>query len=275
MAVLDDGDPRVIDGIAAHHRDAAAFIRALGFDEVDLLGFSLGGAVAQLVALQEPGLVRRMILAGTGPRGGGGIDEITKVAVNAYLKAALTLSDARNFLFFPRTAEGKHAAKDYLARLKERTADRDKRISVQARRAQPKAIRAAGLSEPAAGPRAPPRAPARPRRPGAGSRRSAAGRGCPVPAPGEPSRAGPRAGRREKCPRSGGPGSSSLLATIERRFSGGGASGRLPQARWWPAARGPWCGLWWGRLRGAVGCRVGTFRHVGGTWSRGMGCVAS
>lgn len=173
MAVLDDWDPRVVDGIAAHHRviafdnrgvggsggsvpftiedmgrDAIAFIRALDLDEVDLLGFSLGGAVAQMVALQEPGLVRRMILAGTGPRGGGGIDEITKVAVNAYLKAALTLSDARAFLFFPRTTEGKRAAKDYLARLKERTADRDKRISVQARRAQLKAIRAAGLSEP-------------------------------------------------------------------------------------------------------------------------------
>ena len=68
--------------------------------------------------------------------------------MNAYLKAALTLSDARAFLFFPRTTEGKRAAKDYLARLKERTADRDKRISVQARRAQLKAIRAAGLSEP-------------------------------------------------------------------------------------------------------------------------------
>ncbi|MDQ7809046.1 alpha/beta hydrolase [Amycolatopsis sp. A133] len=173
MAVLDDWDPRLIDGIAAHHRviafdnrgvgasggsvpstleemgrDAVAFIRALGFEKVDLLGFSLGGGVAQMVALQAPGLVRRMILAGTGPRGGGGIDEITKVAVKAYLKAALTLSDARKFLFFPRAAEGKRAAKDYLARLKERTTDRDKRISVQARRAQLKAIRAAGLSDP-------------------------------------------------------------------------------------------------------------------------------
>lgn len=173
MAVLDDWDPRVIDGIAAHHRvitfdnrgvgasggsvpltveemgrDAVAFIRALGYDKVDLLGFSLGGGVAQMVALQAPDLVRRMILAGTGPRGGGGIDEITKVAVAAYVKAALTLSDPKNFLFFPRTPEGKGAAKDYLDRLKERTEDRDKRISLQARRGQLKAIRAAGLSKP-------------------------------------------------------------------------------------------------------------------------------
>ena len=172
-AVLDDWDPRIIDGIAAHHRviafdnrgvggtgssvphtveqmgaDAIAFIRALGLERVDLFGFSLGGGVAQMVALQAPELVRRMILAGTGPRGGGGIDQITKIAVIAYLKAGLTLSDPRNFLFFPRTAEGKRAASDYFNRLKERTHNRDKRISMQARVAQLKAIRHAGQSQP-------------------------------------------------------------------------------------------------------------------------------
>jgi pimeloyl-ACP methyl ester carboxylesterase len=173
MAVLDDWDPRVIDGIAAQRRviafdnrgvgasggsvphtieemgrDAIAFIRALGHDKVDLLGFSLGGGVAQMIALQAPDLVRRMILAGTGPKGGGGIDEVTKVAVLAYVKAALTCSDARNFLFFPRTPQGKRAARDYFAALKERTEDRDRRISLQARRAQLDAIKTAGLSGP-------------------------------------------------------------------------------------------------------------------------------
>jgi pimeloyl-ACP methyl ester carboxylesterase len=172
-AVLDDWDPRIIDGIAAHHRviafdnrgvgassgkvphtveemahDAIAFIRVLGLEKVDLFGFSLGGGVAQLVALQAPGLVRRMILAGTGPRGGDGIDEILKIAAVANLKAALTLKDSRNYLFFPRTPEGKRAAKDYFARLKERKTGRDKRISLQARLAQVKAIRAAGRSQP-------------------------------------------------------------------------------------------------------------------------------
>jgi len=173
MAVLDDWDPRVIDGIAAQHRviafdnrgvgasggsvphtieemarDAIAFIRALGLKKVDLLGFSMGGGVAQMIALQAPDLVRRIILAGTGPRGGGGIDEINRVAAIAYLKAALTLSDPRNFLFFPRTADGKRAAKDYFSRLKERTENRDKPISLQARGAQLKAIKNAGLSAP-------------------------------------------------------------------------------------------------------------------------------
>jgi pimeloyl-ACP methyl ester carboxylesterase len=56
------------------------------------------GGVAQVVALEHPDLVRRAILAGTGPAGGGGIDQITKIAVTAYVKAALTLRDPRHFL---------------------------------------------------------------------------------------------------------------------------------------------------------------------------------
>ena len=93
-AVLDNWDPRVVDGIAAKHRvitfdnrgvgassgstpttiaemarDAVAFIRALGFDQVDLFGFSMGGMIAQVIAQEEPTLVRKMILAGTGPAG--------------------------------------------------------------------------------------------------------------------------------------------------------------------------------------------------------------
>ncbi|QNP75480.1 alpha/beta hydrolase [Streptomyces roseirectus] len=173
MAVLDDWDPRVIDGIAAHHRviafdnrgvgasggsvpdtveemgrDAVAFIRAMGLEKVDLLGFSLGGGVAQMVTLQAPELVRRVLLAGTGPRGAGDLDAMTKIVASAYAKAALTLSDARAFLFFPRNSAGKQAARDYFVRLKERTQGRDRKISLQARRAQVQAIRAAGLHEP-------------------------------------------------------------------------------------------------------------------------------
>jgi len=98
--------------------------------------------------MEEPELVRKVILAGTGPAGGGGIDEITKIAVKAYMKAALTLRNPKHYLFFTRTPDGKRAAKDYMARLKERTEDRDKRISPLAMRAQLKAIRAFGNREP-------------------------------------------------------------------------------------------------------------------------------
>ena len=169
-AVLDDWDPRVADGIAEHHRviafdnrgvgasgssvpadlermgaDAIAFIRALGHEKVDLFGFSVGGAVAQMVALQAPDLVRRMVLAGTGPRGGGGIWKMPFIVGGAYLKSFLTRKDARHFLFFPRNVEGKKAAAEYFDRLAERTRDRDKPISQQARLAQLRAITSGGL----------------------------------------------------------------------------------------------------------------------------------
>jgi len=172
-AVLDDWDPAIIDGIASRHRviafdnsgvggtgssvprtidemgrDAIAFIRALGLEQVDLFGFSLGGGVAQMIALQAPELVRRIVLAGTGPKGGGGISKITRVTAGAYLKAGLTRSDPRNCLFFPRTPEGKAAASAYFKRLSTRTFDRDKSITLRAIVAQLIAIRAAGRSAP-------------------------------------------------------------------------------------------------------------------------------
>jgi pimeloyl-ACP methyl ester carboxylesterase len=172
-AVLDDWDPRVIDGIAAQHRviafdnrgvgatgskvphglehmaaDAIAFIRALGYQHVDLFGFSLGGAVAQLVALQAPDLVRRMVLAGTGPRGGGGIWKMPFIVGGAYAKAFVTRQDPRHFLFFPRNQEGKAAARAYFARLAERTRDVDRPISRQAGLAQLRAITSGGLHAP-------------------------------------------------------------------------------------------------------------------------------
>ena len=169
-AVLDDWDPRVLDGVAAHHHviafdnrgvgstggrvptdvadmgaDAIAFIRALGHEKVDLIGFSLGGGVAQMVALQAPDLVRRMVLAGTGPRGGGGIWKMPFIVGGAYAKAFLARKDPRHFLFFPRTAAGKKAANAYFERLAERTTDRDREISTQAGLAQVHAITKAGL----------------------------------------------------------------------------------------------------------------------------------
>src|SRR6266545_4979830 len=126
-AVLDDWDPRVIDGIAAKRHviafdnrgvgasggsvphtidemaeDAVAFIRALGYEQVDLLGFSLGGGVAQVIALKHPDLVRRLILTGTGVRGGGGLTKMPLIVGGAYTKAALTRVDPRHFLFFNR-----------------------------------------------------------------------------------------------------------------------------------------------------------------------------
>ena len=172
-AVLDNWDPGVVDGMAAKRRvitfdnrgvgasggktpssitamakDAVAFIKALGFDQVDLLGFSMGGFVAQVIADQEPQLVRRMILAGTGPAGGRGIDQVTKLTIADIVRGALTFRDAKYYLFFTRTSHGRSQARAFLARLKERTDYRDKAISVPSFRAHLKAIHAWGLEEP-------------------------------------------------------------------------------------------------------------------------------
>jgi pimeloyl-ACP methyl ester carboxylesterase len=173
-AVLDNWDPRVVDGIAAKHRvitfdnrgvgassgstpttieemasDAVAFIRALGFDQVDLFGFSMGGMIAQVIAQQEPQLVRKMIIAGTGPAGGEGIDKVTRISYLDIARGLLTRQDPKQFLFFTRTPNGRRAGKDFLARLEERTNDRDKAISVRSFRAQLKAIHRWGQQKPA------------------------------------------------------------------------------------------------------------------------------
>ncbi|MEV7095362.1 alpha/beta hydrolase [Amycolatopsis sp. NPDC051045] len=129
-------------------RDAAAFIRALGHHRVDLLGFSLGGFVAQVIAEEEPRLVRKLILAGTGPAGGEGIDRVTPITLLDTLKAALTFKDPKEYLFFTRTANGKDAARQFVNRLKERTENRDKAISVTAFRNQLKAIHTWGRQKP-------------------------------------------------------------------------------------------------------------------------------
>jgi pimeloyl-ACP methyl ester carboxylesterase len=172
-AVLDNWDPRVVDGIAARHRvitfdnrgvgassgatpntieamaaDAVTFIRALGLEKVDLLGFSMGGMVAQVIVQTEPQLVRRMIIAGTGPAGGKGIKNVTRLSHLDTIRGLLTLQDPKQFLFFTRTENGRRAGKEFLARLKERTQDRDKAISLRSYGAQLKAIHRWGLAQP-------------------------------------------------------------------------------------------------------------------------------
>jgi pimeloyl-ACP methyl ester carboxylesterase len=173
-AVLDNWDPRVIDGIAARHHvitfdnrgigassgspansveqmadDAITFIKAMGLKQVDLLGFSLGGMVAQEIVLKEPQLVRKMILAGTGPAGGEGISTVAGVTFLDILRGFFTGQDAKQFLFFTRTPSGIEAGKAFLARLQERTEDRDKDISVSAFLAQLEALRTWGSKAPA------------------------------------------------------------------------------------------------------------------------------
>jgi pimeloyl-ACP methyl ester carboxylesterase len=173
-ATLDNWDPRIIDPIAKEHHviafdnrgvgastgqvpdtieamadDAYTFIRALGFDKVDIFSFSLGGFVAQALVTKHPDLVRKLILTGTGPAGGKDIDKVAGITYRDILRAALTRSDPKEFLFFNRNATGKPAARAFVNRLKERTVDRDAPISVTALQAQLKAIKKWGRSVPA------------------------------------------------------------------------------------------------------------------------------
>ncbi|KAB0568967.1 alpha/beta hydrolase [Pseudomonas palleroniana] len=168
-AVLDNFDPRIVDGLARNHRviaidyqgiglsvgtapvtvaamaeDTIALIRAMGYEQVDLLGFSLGGFVAQDLALRAPELVRKLILAGTGPAGGKGIDRVWSLTWPLMLKGLFTLRDPKTYLFFTPTNKGRQAARAFLARLKERTADRDKEPTPRAFFNQLKAIKAWG-----------------------------------------------------------------------------------------------------------------------------------
>lgn len=127
---LDDWDPEFVDAVAerrhvilfsdaavgsstgtaattvdAKAANAAAFVRALGHSAVDLLGFSMGGFVAQALALDEPDLVRSAVLVGSGPGGNAETDPHTDLVFGIALKPEYALEDVR-YLFF---AEGRDA----------------------------------------------------------------------------------------------------------------------------------------------------------------------
>jgi pimeloyl-ACP methyl ester carboxylesterase len=109
------------DNIAAMARDAVAFINLLDLSKVDLLGFSLGGCIAQQIAAEHGSLVRKLILVGTAPRGGE--EHLLTVLKEA---ASQTGSpDIRLPLFFTKSSASQSAGLAFLKRAKVRTEDRD------------------------------------------------------------------------------------------------------------------------------------------------------
>jgi pimeloyl-ACP methyl ester carboxylesterase len=147
---LDDWDPAFVDAVAEHRHvilfsdaavgsstgspatsvdqkadNAAAFARALGHDAVDVLGFSMGGFVAQAIAVREPSLVRKVVLIGTGPAGNPETDPPTDIVFDIALKPEYAFEDVR-YLFF---AEGRDAeTQAYIERHALRT-DREPLVS--------------------------------------------------------------------------------------------------------------------------------------------------
>ncbi|MCJ1715834.1 alpha/beta fold hydrolase [Curtobacterium sp. VKM Ac-2922] len=172
-ATLDNWDPRIIDAVAAHRHvitfdnagvggssgtvpptieqaadDAYRFVRALGHDVIDVFSLSMGGMIAQDLVLAHPGLVRRLVLAATGPRGGKDMDEVLRITYTDVLRGALTRSDPKEFLFFVRDAVGKRAGTEFIARLQERTVDRDAPIRLRALHTQLRAVQRFGRAAP-------------------------------------------------------------------------------------------------------------------------------
>lgn len=172
-ATMDDCDPGIINGLASKHQvicfdnrgigstggvtpktvaematDAIAFIKALGYQKVDLFGFSLGGFIAQEITLREPQLVNKVILAGTGPAGGEAISKMTPVVIKDVIKGTFTFRNEKFYLFFKGNTNGHISAKIYLKRLKERTENRGKKLKMKHLTHQLDAIKAWGLQTP-------------------------------------------------------------------------------------------------------------------------------
>ena len=140
------GDPS--STIAEMARQMVAFITALGLDEIDLLGFSIGGFVAQEIALVRPTLPRRLILAATGPKGAPGMHGWREDIA----AAARGESKPENLLYimFAHTDASQAKGMEFLGRFMERQDGRDAPTSDAARDAQYDAIVEWGIPDHAA-----------------------------------------------------------------------------------------------------------------------------
>jgi len=161
---MDNWDPAVTDGLAANREvilfdypgvagssgevpdtfeafgdDSASVIRALGISQADVLGFSIGGYIAQTLTLRHPELVRRLVLVGTGPRAGEFEGQDPKIYEVAGQDPDIT-EDGYLFLFFEPTETSQQAGKDFWARRTQRTVDVDPPSSMQVAKAQAAAM---------------------------------------------------------------------------------------------------------------------------------------
>jgi pimeloyl-ACP methyl ester carboxylesterase len=162
---MDHWDPEVTDGIARDREvilfdnagvsstsgevptsieemaaNAAAFIKALGLAQVDVLGFSLGGLIAPELAIVEPTLVRRLVLVGTGPRTGEGMASLTPKAQRVFGARYENPDDLWLGVFFTPSERSQAAGRDYLKRFRLRTEDRDPDVSAKVAPAQIEAL---------------------------------------------------------------------------------------------------------------------------------------
>jgi pimeloyl-ACP methyl ester carboxylesterase len=168
---LDNWDPALIDALASARRvvtfdnagvagstgttpstiaqmatDAIAFLDAMQFAQVDLLGFSIGSFVAQEIALIRPGLVRRLVLASSAPQGAAGMHGWAAEVIDA-VGAPAPNPDGYLGVFFAASETSHQAGVQTLGRLTARTEDRDKPTGWQTRQAQYDAVCAWGIPD--------------------------------------------------------------------------------------------------------------------------------
>lgn len=134
------------DNVSDMARNALGFIDALGLTEIDLLGFSLGGHIAQEIALVRPRLPRRLVLAGTAPQGG---PDLHRWSDDVYRWATGDVTTPEDFiaLFFSGSDLGRQRAWEYLTRTHTRQNERDTESSLHCRDAQFQALMTWGIPE--------------------------------------------------------------------------------------------------------------------------------
>src|SRR6202451_2481296 len=165
IGTMDYWDPTVTDGLARDREvilfnnagvssssgeapttfermgaNAIAFIKALGLKQVDVLGFSIGGMVAQEITLQSPDLVRRLIVDGTGPRGGQGMELMTQVAKRIFVAPYDPPEHVWLAVKFSPSAAGQAAGREFLKRTHLRQEGRDPEVSDKVSPAQVEAM---------------------------------------------------------------------------------------------------------------------------------------
>jgi pimeloyl-ACP methyl ester carboxylesterase len=129
--------PARIDKMGAN---AVAFIKALRLTKVDALGFSIGGFVAQEIALQAPDLVRRLVLVGTGPRGGESMATLTPEAQEIFSAAYEEPDHLWLRVHFTTSERSQAAGREFLRRFRLRAENRDPEVNDKVAPAQIEAI---------------------------------------------------------------------------------------------------------------------------------------
>jgi pimeloyl-ACP methyl ester carboxylesterase len=131
--------PETVAGMAEH---AIAFVDGLGLQRCDILGFSLGGMIAQQIALDHPSIVRRMILVGTAPRGGEDIMHLDKPSLAKHLQDPTNQGyGVLQKIFFAPTTTSQAAGAAFIARLMQRKDDREPPSGPNVAKAQTAAFR--------------------------------------------------------------------------------------------------------------------------------------